>query len=140
MWSVNYQIIWCMFLVQSIKTKDSFQWIGGFLVAKKKKKQHDQDQGNQYREETAAELTPESHADRDVDTEREDMGATGLGVTAIILSVLAFFFWPYLFSFLGIILGIVAGRRGSATGWWAVGIGALVLLFRILAFPFMAIF
>jgi hypothetical protein len=110
-------------------------------MAKTKNHRDNQDHGNQYREETAAELTPDSQSAQEAaETEREGMGATGLGVTAIILSVLALFFWTYLFSILGIIIGIVAGRRGSATGWWAVGIGALVLLFRILAFPFMAIF
>lgn len=108
-----------------------------------KYEQHErQDWGNHYNydEETAAELSPDPSAVQAAETERKDVGGTGLGVTGLVFSIMAFFFWPYLFAFLGIVMGVFGGLRGSASGWWAVGLGALVLLFRILAFPFMAIF
>jgi hypothetical protein len=91
--------------------------------------------------ETAAELTPPSVNPVDTSrTERKEVDGTGIGVTALILSLLAFFLFPFILSSLGIILGIVGAQRGSTAGWWAIGIGAFVLLVRILAFPLMAIF
>ena len=104
-------------------------------MSKKKKKRHYQDT------ETAAELTPSGV--NPVDTshkEEKEVNGTGIGVTALILSLLAFFVFPFVLSTLGIILGVIGGQKGSAAGWWAVGIGALVLLIRILAFPILAIF
>lgn len=91
--------------------------------------------------ETAAELTPTGV--NPVDNPRREgreVNGTGIGVTALILSLLAFFLFPFVLSTVAIILGIVGGQRGSAAGWWAVGIGALVLLIRILIFPISAIF
>jgi hypothetical protein len=91
--------------------------------------------------ETAAELTP-TDVDAVDDPRREDREANGkgIGITALILSLLALFLYPFMLSIAAIILGIVGGRRGSAAGWWAVGIGAAVLLIRILIFPITAIF
>lgn len=103
-------------------------------MTKKKNKQKQRDT------ETAAELTPDAHAANASPAKREDVNGTGLGITALTLSLLAFFLFPFLLSFLGIVLGVAGGRRGSTAGWWAVGIGAFVLLIRILAFPILAIF
>ncbi|MCH5583903.1 DUF4190 domain-containing protein [Shimazuella sp. AN120528] len=90
--------------------------------------------------ETAAELTPTGVNPVDASREERKENGTGIGVTALVLSILGFFLYPFILSVLGIILGIVGGLRGSAAGWWAVGIGAFILLIRILAFPILAIF
>jgi uncharacterized membrane protein len=91
--------------------------------------------------ETAAELSPPSVNPVGTSrTEKKEVDGSGIGVTALILSLLAFFLFPFILSALGIILGIVGAQRGSTAGWWAIGIGAFVLLVRILAFPLMAIF
>jgi hypothetical protein len=105
-------------------------------MSKKRKKQNkNQDI------ETAAELTPSGT--NPVDTSRKEqreVNGMGIGVTALILSLLAFFLFPFVLSTVAIILGIVGGQKGSAAGWWAVGIGVFVLLIRILAFPIFSIF
>jgi hypothetical protein len=94
--------------------------------------------------ETAAELTPSTvnpvDDSRERQTEVNEVNGTGIGVTALILSLLAFFMFPFILAATAIVLGIVGARRGSAAGWWAVGIGAFVLIIRILAFPILAIF
>jgi hypothetical protein len=89
--------------------------------------------------ETAAEITPDKQHVAPDDTDRQVEG-TGIGVTALILSLLAFFFLPVTLSIAGIIVGFFGVRKGSAAGWWAIGIGAFVLLMRILAFPLFVIF
>lgn len=130
-----------------MKTNSSFQWIGGFLV-KKRKKKHQQKQKHNHQNghsghrdvETATELSPEIRTVKTPRAKWEDVGGTGLGITALTLSILGFFKWPLLLALLGIVFGVVGGRRGSKAGWWAVGIGAFVLLIRILAVPLLAIF
>lgn len=106
-------------------------------MSKKKQKRNKNNQDI----ETAAELTPSGVKPVD-DPRIEDraVNGTGIGVTALIVSLLAFFLFPFVLSTVAIILGIVGGKRGSAAGWWAVGIGAFVLLIRILIFPISAIF
>lgn len=101
---------------------------------KQKKKKNNQDI------ETAAELTPSGVNPDNPRIENREVNGTGVGVTALIISLLAFFLFPFVLSTVAIILGIVGGRRGSSAGWWAVGIGAFVLLIRILIFPISAIF
>lgn len=93
--------------------------------------------------ETAAEVAPvadpvgkerernEARADREG---ARDEGR-GLGITSIILSVLSFFFVPFLLGSAGIILGVIAGRRGSALGWWAVGLGAVSVILTAFIAP-----
>lgn len=92
-----------------------------------------------YQTETAAEITPEQQVTRNGKDDRQVEG-TGIGVTALILSLLAFFFMPVTLSIAAIIVGFFGARKGSAAGWWAIGIGAFVLLMRILAFPLFVIF
>jgi hypothetical protein len=93
--------------------------------------------------ETASEIATPPNISR-VDTvsrqERREVDGGGIGITALILSLLSFFLFPFILSALGIVLGIVGVQRGSTAGWWAIGIGAFVLLIRILVFPITAIF
>ncbi|MBA4493213.1 YrzE family protein [Paenactinomyces guangxiensis] len=79
--------------------------------------------------------------DRRAEDGRETADAgRGLGITAIILSVLAFFLWPYILAPAGIIIGVISARRGSSLGWWAVGIGVLALIIMTLIVPFRILF
>jgi hypothetical protein len=55
-----------------------------------------------------------------------------LGITAIILAALSFFFLPYVLSIAGIIVGAVSIRRGSRLGWWAVAVGIVALILTLL--------
>lgn len=59
----------------------------------------------------------------------------GLGMIGIIISVLSFFFFPFLLAPIGIILGILSVRNDHQIGWYAVGIGAAALLLTVLILP-----
>lgn len=89
-----------------------------------------------YNEETAAEIA-EPLTLRTKDSDREQTGAgTGLGLTALALSILSLFVFPVLLGIAGIVLGFVARRRGAASGSWAIGIGALSLILGLFILPF----
>lgn len=96
-------------------------------------------------EEYAQELAPRSDfADKGVDHDKQqddsvDRGR-GLGITSIILSVLSFFFLPYIMAPAGIIVGVISARRGSALGWWGVAVGIVALILVTLAIPFLILF
>lgn len=93
--------------------------------------------------EAAAEVTPVTdpgRGEREQNETQPDQGnveeeGNGLGITSIILSVLSFFFVPFLLGSAGIILGIIAGRRGSTLGWWAVGLGAVSVILTAFVAP-----
>ncbi|SDB94805.1 hypothetical protein SAMN04488112_10137 [Melghirimyces thermohalophilus] len=92
--------------------------------------------------ETAAEVAPvaepvRNERDRKVEENREGSqeGGTGLATVGIILSVLSFFFVPFLLGSAGIVLGLISGRRGSTLGWWAVGLGALSVILTAFVAP-----
>lgn len=92
-----------------------------------------------FYEETAAEFAPQRtqymqnqwDADRSAgqaEDPRENTG-TGLGVTALIISILSLLFMPITLGAAGIVIGILAFVRGSrGLGMWAIGIGALSLI------------
>ncbi|QKG84900.1 hypothetical protein GXN76_10755 [Kroppenstedtia pulmonis] len=87
--------------------------------------------------EAAEEVAPVSPA-TGRDGANEDEGAReghGLGTVSIILSILAFFIVPFLLGSAGIILGVISARRGSALGWWAVGIGAVAVILTAFVRP-----
>lgn len=79
------------------------------------------------------------------DNKSEETGrGYGWGITGIVLSVLAFFLWPYLLAPIGIILGVVSVNQRSSLGWWAIVIGVLALIlvtiFMVFAIPFRILF
>lgn len=93
-----------------------------------------------FREELATEVAPARprlvqnriEEDRDypdpAEKERTKVGA-GVGMTALILSILSLLFFPVTLGSAGIIVGIIAYMRGSrGLGLWAIGLGALSLL------------
>lgn len=106
----------------------------------------DVEQKAENNEEFAQDITPAGPAlsrdrgDRRADDDRIVDAGRGLGITAIILSVLAFFLWPYILATAGIIIGVISARRGSSLGWWAVGIGVIALIIATLALPFRLLF
>ncbi|MBA4543918.1 MULTISPECIES: DUF308 domain-containing protein [Thermoactinomyces] len=97
-------------------------------------------------EETAAELSPNptfASEDNDRDDQRgarTENGGMGLGIAALVLSVLAFFFWPFVLSIAGIVVGAFAVRRKSTLGWWAIAVGIVALILAFVLFPFRLIF
>ncbi len=93
-----------------------------------------------FREELATEVAPvrprlirnRLKDNRDfpdpVEKPRTNIGG-GLGMTALVLSILSLLFLPITLGSAGIIIGLIAFMRGSkGLGLWAVGIGALSLL------------
>ncbi|WP_240376637.1 hypothetical protein [Bacillus piscicola] len=90
-----------------------------------------------YNLETAAEIAApgigdEAHLTRQDEDIEEDSGGRGLGITAIILSIASLFFLPVILGAAGIVIGFMAARRGAtATGYWAIGIGALSIVVKL---------
>jgi hypothetical protein len=93
-----------------------------------------------FQEEIAAEVAPPiSGYQRGTDTNENSetkAGSTGMGLTAIALSILSLFIFPVLLGITGIVLGFIARSRGARTGTWAIAIGAISLLLGIFVLPF----
>lgn len=95
------------------------------------------DMNRNYQEETAAEIAAPVSPVARFDREETETAGRGLGFTALALSIISLFVLPILFGAAGIILGFVARRRGStATGNWAIGIGAVSIIVGIFILPF----
>jgi hypothetical protein len=111
----------------------------------KKKRDNEIRRPDEGREEFAQEVTPAgpiwAHDRMDRVENREGAAeGRGLGIAAIVLSILAFFFLPFIMAPAGIIVGVIAARRGSALGWWATGIGVIALIVSALVLPFRILF
>jgi hypothetical protein len=96
-----------------------------------------------YNEETSSELAGIAQFDRNDardsgdDTNSENIAGTTFGFSGLALSVLSLFIMPILLGAAGIILGVVARRRGANTlGAWAIGIGAVSIIVGIFIVPF----
>lgn len=92
--------------------------------------------------ETAAEIAEPIRGrtrrsdDEDIDGSPQS-GASGVGVTGLVLSILSLFMWPYLLGIVGIVLGIVAYRRDARTlGGWAIAIGVIGILGALVIYPY----
>ncbi|MFB5662070.1 DUF4190 domain-containing protein [Alteribacillus sp. HJP-4] len=78
----------------------------------------------------------EQRATMDADINDESLG-TGIGVTALILSICSLFFLPVIMGGAGIVLGIFAARKGAKTlGYSAAGLGAFSIIMIVLFGPF----
>ncbi|MGP7819072.1 DUF4190 domain-containing protein [Niallia sp. 01092] len=89
-----------------------------------------------YLEETSAEFAGPITYDNDRRKERVD-GGRGIGITALILSIISLFVWPIILGAVSIVLGFVARRRGAATlGTWAISLGAIAVIIGIFIAPF----
>ncbi|HZG13597.1 MAG TPA: DUF456 domain-containing protein [Candidatus Bathyarchaeia archaeon] len=61
----------------------------------------------------------------------------GMGLTAVGLSILSLFLFPYLIAPIGMIVGYLAFRRGARTlGIWAMVIGAIAILGAMVIYPY----
>lgn len=95
-----------------------------------------------YTEETSAELTAPTGYDRDIDTNDErnnevDTAGRGVGISALVLSIISLFVLPILFGAAGIVLGFVARSKGSTgLGSWAIGIGVVSIIVGMFILPF----
>ncbi len=96
---------------------------------------------SEYSEETAAEIAaPVSYndvRDREVDRDRDRQEGRGVGITALVLSIISLFIMPIILGIAGIIFGFVANRKGAkGFGNWAIGIGAVSLIVGVFILPF----
>jgi hypothetical protein len=91
-----------------------------------------------YHEETSAELAEPLtlRTNGAFNSERKESTGTGIGLSALALSILSLFVFPVLFGIAGIILGFVARKRGASSGSWAMGIGAVSLILGLFILPF----
>ncbi|UTI41743.1 DUF4190 domain-containing protein [Niallia sp. RD1] len=97
-----------------------------------------------YLEETSAEITPPMTYNAttrpvtsDVGRDREVVGGKGIGITALLISILSLFVMPIILGIVGIVLGFVARSRGaSALGTWAISLGAISIIIGIFIAPF----
>ncbi|MBD7935838.1 MULTISPECIES: DUF308 domain-containing protein [Cytobacillus] len=95
-----------------------------------------------YSEETAAEIaapvTYDEDRGRDIDDRKGTRsGGRGVGITALVLSILSLFIMPIFLGAAGIVLGIIANSKGArGFGTWAIGIGIVSLLVGIFIMPF----
>jgi hypothetical protein len=93
---------------------------------------------DRYREETSAELTdsrPKSFQIND-NSEKSSAG-TGIGITALVVSIISLFMMPVFLGIVGIVLGFIARGRGARSlGSWAIGVGALSIVVGIFIMPF----
>ncbi|MGE5703677.1 MAG: DUF456 domain-containing protein, partial [Clostridia bacterium] len=92
--------------------------------------------------ETSAEIAPPLRTPlvNDAHDPKPDEQATGtgLGMTAIGLSILSLFILPYLTAPVGIVLGYMAFRRNTRTlGLWSMIIGALSLIGALVVYPYL---
>lgn len=98
--------------------------------------------GMTYLEETAGEIAaPNIGTYRKEEDGREtEKGGTGIGIAALILSIVSLFVLPILFGGAGIVCGFIARRSGArGLGNWAIGIGAASILIGMFIAPFMRV-
>ncbi|MEH7124548.1 DUF4190 domain-containing protein [Bacillus sp. JJ1532] len=96
-----------------------------------------------YNEETSAEIAAPISFDRgrtntinERDNEAETAGR-GMGIAALVLSIISLFVFPVLFGATGIVLGFIARRRGALSlGSWAIGIGVVSIIVGMFILPF----
>ncbi|MBY0122369.1 DUF308 domain-containing protein [Bacillus sp. S/N-304-OC-R1] len=101
-----------------------------------------------YDEETSAELAAPITYDRGAVTNRNytamsetrretETAGRGIGIAALVLSIISLFVFPVLFGATGIVLGFVARRRGALSlGSWAIGIGVVSIIVGMFILPF----
>jgi hypothetical protein len=67
----------------------------------------------------------------------EVVGGRGMGILALVLSILSLFIAPIILGAAGIVIGFIARRRGAAAlGAWSIGLGILSIVTRLLISPF----
>lgn len=97
----------------------------------------------QYREENAADfaapkpLRGRANQNEPYAIDGDETGGRGIGITALIVSILSLFILPLLMGIAGVIIGVVArGKGAKSLGTWAIIIGALSIVISIFILPF----
>lgn len=97
----------------------------------------------QYREENAADfaapkaLRGRANQNEPYAIDEGETGGRGIGITALIVSILSLFILPLLMGIAGIIIGVIArGKGAKSLGTWAIIIGALSIVIGIFILPF----
>lgn len=97
----------------------------------------------QYREENAADfaapkpLRGRANQNEPYAIAEDETGGRGIGITALIVSILSLFILPLLMGIAGIIIGVIArGKGAKSLGTWAIIIGALSIVIGIFILPF----
>jgi len=112
--------------------KDSF---GQFDTERRLDEQHitiDEAPEQSYLEETSAEFSHPIEQDN-----RDNQVQHVYGWIALALSIISFFFLPFLFAVSGIIVGVIArNRQSSALGYSAIIIGIISLIVNLFLIPF----
>lgn len=99
----------------------------------------DLDRGTRY--EVASEVAPTlprtTSRSPESDTTAENNPGGGLGMTALGLSILSLFLFPYVLAPIGMVIGFLAYRRGARTmGIWSMVIGAVAILGALVIYPY----
>jgi hypothetical protein len=69
--------------------------------------------------------------------EEQEAGGTGLGWTALVLSIVSLFLMPILLASIGVITGFFAYRNGARTlGMWSIAIGLFSIVLGLFFTPF----
>ena len=93
---------------------------------------------NIYHEEIAVEMirVPYKRYEKKANPRQGNLSKL-IGFIALLLSVLSFFFAPFVWGIIAIVLGFIAQRKGEITiGAWAIGISALSIILTIFIRPF----
>ena len=93
---------------------------------------------NIYHEEIAVEMirAPYKRYEKKADNRQGNLSKL-IGFMAVFLSVLSFFFIPFVCAIIAIVLGFIAQRKGEISiGAWAIGISALSIILTIFIRPF----
>lgn len=118
-------------------------------------REQDDSRTTDYLEETSAEIvnpmpfntsvpvhnrTQTTNEEAKMDGERGEQtqsNGRGIGITALIVSIISLFVMPIILGIVGIVIGFVARRRGAvALGSWAIALGALSIIIGIFIAPF----
>lgn len=97
---------------------------------------------NNRDEETARELTTDANdGTRNVtndDNDTDMFTGSAVGWSALVLSIISFFWLPIIFAGAGIVVGFIARNRGAETlGNIAIGAGVVSLILTLFVAPFM---
>ncbi|SDY53181.1 hypothetical protein SAMN05421736_102193 [Evansella caseinilytica] len=129
----------------------NFQVVDNHEQATDKKEEPAPLRDEEFREETAAEYTPnpgalggrgtmEITSDKardDIETEDETTGGRGLAAFAIALSIVSLLFLPIIFGAAGLVLGFMAVNRDQkALGYTAIVISAFSIIMSVFFAPF----
>lgn len=102
-------------------------------------------QNDHFHEETAAEVSPtrpyvvnneETRQTREANYGEETAAGRGIGIFALVLSIMSLFFLPILLGIAGIVVGFIArGNGAKGLGNWAIGIGVASIILTVFFSP-----